>query len=57
MGLLKKGKPMKWDDSKQYSKYVRHHGLLQFISVWNQIKDIRDDVLRWGDEVECGKLP
>jgi glutamate--cysteine ligase catalytic subunit len=54
MGLLKVGKPLAWDESKRHSSYVRHHGLIQFINVWNRIKDIHDDKLRWGDEVECG---
>jgi glutamate--cysteine ligase catalytic subunit len=54
MGLLKLGKPLEWNESKKHSAYVRRHGLIQFLSVWNRIKDIHDDKLRWGDEVECG---
>lgn len=54
MGLLKVGKPLTWEEAKIHSVYVRHHGLLQFLQVWNRIKDISDDKLRWGDEVECG---
>lgn len=54
MGLLKLGKPLTWEEAKKHSLYVRHHGLLQFLHIWNSIKDISDDKLRWGDEVECG---
>lgn len=54
MGLLKVGKPLSWNETKKYSSYVRHHGLIQFLNVWNRIKDIQDDKLRWGDEIECG---
>jgi glutamate--cysteine ligase catalytic subunit len=54
MGLLTVGHPLSWEDSKKYSQYVREHGILQFLNVWNRIKDIKDDKLRWGDEIECG---
>lgn len=26
--------------------------MLQFINKYNQVKDVRDDVLMWGDEIE-----
>jgi glutamate--cysteine ligase catalytic subunit len=56
MGILTVGTPMKWEDSKKYLQYVRRHGILQFLHTWNRVKDIADDKLRWGDEVECAIL-
>jgi glutamate--cysteine ligase catalytic subunit len=52
MGLLTVGKPLNWQDSKPYLNYVRHHGVLQFLQVYKSIKDLRNDVLKWGDEIE-----
>lgn len=56
MGILTVGTPMKWDNSKKHLNYVRRHGILQFLHTWNRVKDISDDKLRWGDEVECAIL-
>ena len=33
-------------------KYVRKHGVLQFINRYNEVKDICNDQLLWGDEIE-----
>ena len=56
MGLLKLGKPLKFDSSKEHLKYVREHGVDQFLSTWNRVKDIANDDLKWGDEIECGVI-
>ena len=52
MGVLTVGSPMKWTDSISHLKYVRQHGVLQFINRYNQVKAIRNDELKWGDEIE-----
>lgn len=54
MGLLKVGKPLRFDDAKEHLKYVREHGVLQFLNTWNRLKDLSNDELLWGDEIECG---
>jgi glutamate--cysteine ligase catalytic subunit len=54
MGLLKVGHPLHWNESKKHSKYVREHGVRQFLNTWFRIKDIRDDVLKYGEEIEVG---
>ena len=54
MGLLVEGEPIRFDKSKQYLKYVRTHGVIQFLSTWNRVKHLSNDVLLWGDEI--GKL-
>ena len=54
MGLLTLGKPLPFEESKQYIAHVREHGIQQFLNSWDRVKDISQDLLRWGDEIECG---
>jgi glutamate--cysteine ligase catalytic subunit len=56
MGLLRVGKPMKWQDALPYLQYVREHGVQQFLNIYDKLKDRKDDVLKWGDEVSI-KVP
>lgn len=51
MGLLKVGKPYSWDEAREHRQYVRHHGVVQFLNIYNRVKDITNDELLWGDEV------
>jgi glutamate--cysteine ligase catalytic subunit len=51
MGLLSEGKPLKWEDAKNYADHVRNNGIEQFIIQWNKNKDRCGDNLKWGDEV------
>jgi glutamate--cysteine ligase catalytic subunit len=50
MGLLSLGTPLAWQDAKQYADHVRKHGILQFLHIYNQLKDRECDELLWGDE-------
>ncbi|CAF3551830.1 unnamed protein product [Rotaria sp. Silwood1] len=52
MGLLTEGCPLTWEETKKYAQYVREHGVEQFINIYKQLKDRRNDCLKWGDEVE-----
>jgi glutamate--cysteine ligase catalytic subunit len=55
MGFLGTGAPLTWSDTKEYHEildYVREHGVTQFMAVWTRVKDRRNDILLWGDEVE-----
>ena len=55
MGLLTvRGPPKSWDESKKDLSYIRRAGVLQFISTYNRVKDLRGDELLWGDEIEYG---
>jgi glutamate--cysteine ligase catalytic subunit len=54
MGLLTVGKPLSFPDSQKFIQYVRDHGILQFLNIWHRVKDIENDELKWGDEIECG---
>ncbi|CAF2579027.1 unnamed protein product [Rotaria sp. Silwood2] len=50
MGLLTKGRPLTWEETKKYAHHVREHGIEQFIHVYKELKDRRNDCLKWGDE-------
>ncbi|KAH7937047.1 hypothetical protein HPB49_007564 [Dermacentor silvarum] len=52
MGLLSKGTPLSWEETKRRSDYVRRRGILQFIKLYREARDRRNDRLLWGDEVE-----
>lgn len=51
MGLLSQGKPLSWAETKVHAEHVRRHGIRQFISIYNKLKDRQDHCLKWGDEV------
>eukprot|EP00903_Cladosiphon_okamuranus_P014848 g13749.t1 len=54
MGLLTVGKPHNWERAGEHREYVRRHGVLQFLAAYLRVKDIHNDELLWGDEVEYG---
>lgn len=54
MGLLVAGTPLKWEDALEWLDFVRKHGIEQFLHTYDRVKDIRGDVLKWGDETEYG---
>lgn len=51
MGLLTVGSPLNWEETKKYADHVRKHGIIQFLNIYNKVKDRQKDVLKWGDEV------
>ncbi|XP_037081678.1 glutamate--cysteine ligase catalytic subunit-like [Pollicipes pollicipes] len=52
MGLLSEGSPLSWPETKALAAHVQRHGIEQFISQFNRLKERRGDSLKWGDEVE-----
>jgi len=44
--------PLPWERALGKLKYVRDHGVEQFINVFFEAKDIKEDLLKYGDEVE-----
>ena len=54
--LVDKGTPLQWLDSLQHIERVRRDGLQQFISLYRKVKDIQNDNLLWGDELEYSVL-
>mmetsp|Transcript_4851 Transcript_4851/g.15202 ORF Transcript_4851/g.15202 Transcript_4851/m.15202 type:complete len:777 (+) Transcript_4851:70-2400(+) len=54
MGVLTVGEPLSWEASLEKLKYVREHGVVQFLKQYHKYKDIQKDVLFYGDEIEYG---
>ena len=54
MGLLTEGEPLSSEETTKISGYIREHGVTQFLNTWRRVKDIANDELRFGDEIECG---
>lgn len=48
------GQPLPPEELKAAAKYIREHGVLQFINTWKRLKDLSNDELKFGDEIECG---
>ncbi len=57
MGFLTDGETYTWDELKPHIKYVKEHGIIQFLNVYNKLKDRSADTLKWGDEASaCSKI-
>lgn len=54
MGLLTVGKPLSPEETFRLSQYIRDHGITQFLNNYFKVKDLSNDELRYGDEIECG---
>lgn len=52
MGLLTEGNPLSWEETKKLNQHVRKHGIIQFINLYQRLKDRQGDELKWGDEVQ-----
>ena len=52
MGLLSKGTPLSWEQSKRYHDYVKRHGIVQFLNIYRLMSRRENDIFLWGDEVE-----
>eukprot|EP00927_Polykrikos_kofoidii_P083150 TRINITY_DN8448_c1_g2_i1.p1 TRINITY_DN8448_c1_g2~~TRINITY_DN8448_c1_g2_i1.p1 ORF type:complete len:731 (+),score=125.48 TRINITY_DN8448_c1_g2_i1:40-2232(+) len=52
MGFLHESEPLDWDDAIRHLKFVRNHGIEQFINIFHQVKHVNEDLLRWGEEIE-----
>ena len=51
MGLLSQGAPHNWEETRKYADHIRKHGVIQFLNIYNKVKERQKDVLKWGDEV------
>ena len=51
MGLLSKGTPLSWEETKKNAWIVHKVGIEQFIALYHKMKDRKGDTLKWGDEV------
>jgi glutamate--cysteine ligase catalytic subunit len=45
---------MDWEEALEWLEHVRRNGIDQFLHIYNRVKDIEGDVLKWGDELEYG---
>ena len=52
MGLLSKGTPLSWEQSRAYHDYVKRHGISQFLNIYHAMAGRENDIFLWGDEVE-----
>jgi glutamate--cysteine ligase catalytic subunit len=52
MGLLTTGEPLEWPIIHEYRDIVKRRGIKGFLKIYEQYKDHRHDVLKWGDEIE-----
>ena len=52
MGLLSKGTPLSWEQSKVYHDYIKKHGIIQFLNIYRAASSRENDIFLWGDEVE-----
>jgi len=48
------GKPLSPEDTFRLSQYIRDHGITQFLNNYFKVKDLSNDELRYGDEIESG---
>lgn len=51
MGLLTEGHPLSWEETKALADHVRKHGIIQFVNLYHRLKNRKDDILKFGDEV------
>lgn len=51
MGLLSLGTLMSWPDTKKHADQVREKGIRQFLAIHRNLKERKNDCLKWGDEV------
>jgi glutamate--cysteine ligase catalytic subunit len=54
MGLLVDGLPLPYDELLKAMKFIREHGVMQFLNIWKRMNVIENDELKFGDEIECG---
>ena len=47
MGLLSKGTPLSWEQSKVYHDYVKKHGILQFLNIYRLMSSRENDIFLW----------
>ncbi|TFJ82118.1 hypothetical protein NSK_006447 [Nannochloropsis salina CCMP1776] len=50
------GRPLFWPSSLPHLRPVRRAGVRQFLNIYHRLKDIQQDDLLWGEEVEYGIL-
>ncbi|KAL1504363.1 hypothetical protein AB1Y20_010769 [Prymnesium parvum] len=49
---LSQSEMLTFDEALPWLRYVRMHGVKQFITMFRELKDLTSDELLWGDEIE-----
>ena len=52
MGLLSKGTPLDWKNTKLHADLLRKQGIKEFLNIYKQYKLNQNDSFKWGDEIE-----
>lgn len=50
--LVLGGNTQEWGELEKRRKYIKEHGIIQFLNVYNKFKDRVDEEFLWGDEIE-----
>jgi len=50
--LVDIGQTFNFHDSKPLINYIKKHGILQFLHLYQKFKDLQQETLFWGDEIE-----
>lgn len=51
MGLLSTGTSLTWEEIEQWAAFIKEHGIQQFINIFNEVKNRKNDLMKYGDEV------
>ena len=52
MGFLAEGNTFQWEEIViSPAEFVKKHGIMQFLSIWEKVKGRKRDHLLWGEEV------
>eukprot|EP01132_Coremiostelium_polycephalum_P000964 gene964-1227_t len=52
MGFIAEGNTLVWEEASKHAEYIKQHGILQLLNIYNANKDRFNDSFKWGDEVE-----
>lgn len=46
------GDTLSWAEAKKVAAYIKEHGIMQFLAIYNARKNDGKEKLLWGDEIE-----
>ncbi len=52
MGFLTEGNTLGWEETRKVADYIRKHGIIQFLHIYETTKLRTRDCLIFGDEIE-----
>jgi len=48
--------PLNFEQTKALARYIKEHGIIQFLNLYKKFKDHQEDHICWGDELELHLL-